>query len=44
MLPHFIGSERLSSFISTHGISRESFDNYREKHMVKMGHAALSDH
>lgn len=44
MLPHFIGSERLSSFISTHGISRESFDNYREKHMVKIGHAALNDH
>lgn len=44
MLPHFIGSERLSSFISTHGISRESFDNYREKHMLKMGHAALHDH
>ena len=44
MLPHFIGSERLSSFISTHGISRESFDNYREKHMLKIGHAALKDH
>jgi Kef-type K+ transport system membrane component KefB len=44
MLPHFIGSERLSSFISTHGISREGFDNYREKHMLKIGHAALHDH
>lgn len=41
MLPHFIGSERLSSFISTHGISRQSFENYREKHMVKIGRAAL---
>lgn len=41
MLPHFIGSERLNAFISTHGISRQSFDNYREKHMVKIGRAAL---
>ncbi len=41
MLPHFIGSERLNTFISTHGISRESFDNYREKHMMKIGRAAL---
>ena len=44
MLPHFIGSERLSSFISTHGISRESFDNYREKHMLKIGHIAVRHH
>jgi len=41
MLPHFIGSERLNTFISTHGISKQSFDNYREKHMVKIGRAAL---
>lgn len=41
MLPHFIGSERLSAFISTHGISRQSFDNYREKHMLRIGRAAL---
>lgn len=41
MLPHFIGSERLNSFISTHGISKQSFDNYREKHMLKIGRTAL---
>ncbi len=41
MLPHFIGSERLSSFIATHGVNRESFDKYREKHMLKIGHTAL---
>ncbi|MBH2007153.1 cation:proton antiporter [Candidatus Saccharibacteria bacterium] len=41
MLPHFIGSERLNTFISTHGISKQSFENYREKHMVKIGRAAL---
>ena len=44
MLPHFIGSERLNSFIATHGVSRESFDKYREKHMLKIGHAALHHH
>lgn len=44
MLPHFIGSERLSSFISTHGISKESFETYREKHMLKIGHTAVHHH
>lgn len=44
MLPHFIGSERLSQFIQTNGISREQFDNYREKHMLKIGHHALKHH
>lgn len=44
MLPHFIGSERLSNFISTHGISRESFDGYREKHMVRIGRMAVRHH
>ncbi len=44
MLPHFIGSERLSTFIATHGVDRKSFDNYREKHMLKIGHHALRHH
>lgn len=44
MLPHFIGSERLNAFIATHGISQESFENYREKHMLKIGHTALRHH
>ena len=44
MLPHFIGSERLNSFIATHGVNRDSFDKYREKHMVKIGHHALRHH
>lgn len=44
MLPHFIGSERLSKYIATHGISHESFDAYREKHMVKIGRTALKHH
>ena len=44
MLPHLIGSERLNSFISTHGVSRGSFEKYREKHMVKIGHHAIKHH
>jgi Kef-type K+ transport system membrane component KefB/voltage-gated potassium channel Kch len=44
MLPHFIGSERLNTFISTHGISKQSFENYREKHMLKIGRTALKHH
>lgn len=44
MMPHFIGSERLSNFIATNGISREKFDSYREKHMLKIGHTALKHH
>lgn len=44
MLPHFIGSERLSKFIATHGISKEKFENYREKHMLKIGHTAIKNH
>ncbi|HET8884534.1 MAG TPA: cation:proton antiporter [Candidatus Saccharimonadales bacterium] len=31
MLPHFIGSEQLSSFIHTHGLSKQSFEVYRNQ-------------
>lgn len=41
ILPHFIGSEQLNNFISSHGISKQSFESYREKHLVKIGRAAL---
>lgn len=34
MLPHFIGSEQLSSFIHTHGLNKQSFDIYRKKHLA----------
>lgn len=42
MLPHFIGSEQLSLFIHLHGLNKRSFDEYREKHLVEIGHAAVS--
>ncbi|MGI8635182.1 MAG: hypothetical protein ACR2KZ_07235 [Segetibacter sp.] len=41
MLPHFIGSERISSFIKKHGTNRQAFTNYRERHMFNLGRAAL---
>ena len=34
MLPHFIGSEQLSTFIDTHGFNKHSFDVYRNKHLA----------
>lgn len=37
MLPHFIGSEQLSSFIHTHGLNKQSFEIYRKKHLADMG-------
>lgn len=41
ILPHLIGSERLSAFIRKHGTSRQSFEDYRAKHMLGLGRAAL---
>ncbi|MFZ2494376.1 MAG: cation:proton antiporter [Candidatus Saccharimonadales bacterium] len=42
MLPHFIGSERISSYIKQHGFNPAAFDNYREKHIITIGKKALS--
>ncbi|MFZ1361032.1 MAG: cation:proton antiporter [Candidatus Saccharimonadales bacterium] len=41
MLPHLIGSERLNKFITSHGIGKQTFDHYREKHMLRIGQTAL---
>lgn len=41
MLPHFIGSEKLSMFIHLHGINKHSFEEYRKKHLVQIGKTAL---
>lgn len=41
MLPNVVGSERLNTFISENGVSRRRFENYREKHMMEIGKAAL---
>ncbi|HEX4662565.1 MAG TPA: cation:proton antiporter [Candidatus Saccharimonadales bacterium] len=37
MLPHYIGSERISAFIRRNGTSKEAFDDYRQKHLLSLG-------
>lgn len=34
MIPHYIGSEKLSSFIHKNGFSKTEFKHYREKHLA----------
>lgn len=41
MIPHFIGSERISTFIKRNGISKRDFEHYRDKHMLSIGRTAL---
>ncbi len=43
MLPHYIGSERISAFIRKHGTNRQAFNTYRQKHLFNLGRAALKD-
>lgn len=42
MLPHFIGSEKLSMFLHLHGINQHSFDQRRKKHLREIGRTALA--
>ena len=41
MLPHFIGSERISGFIKRNGYSHGAFDGYRRRHLVSLGKTAV---
>lgn len=41
MLPHFIGSERMSMFINRNGLDKASFANHRKKHLVELGRTAV---
>lgn len=41
MLPHFIGSERMSAFIRKNGNSKEAFEAYRKNHIVTLGKMSL---
>jgi Kef-type K+ transport system membrane component KefB len=41
ILPHQIGSERVSSFIKRNGLKHSAFDTYREHHMSNLGRLAL---
>lgn len=40
ILPHFIGSEQISSFIRQHGSDKQAFDKYRIQHLVSIGKIA----
>lgn len=41
MLPHFLGSERISGFIKKHGFNHKAFDAYRKQHVINLGKSAL---
>jgi len=43
MLPHFIGSEQVSSFIKRKGSNKEAFEAYRKRHIITLGKAALAE-
>jgi len=36
MIPHYLGSEKLSSFIKKNGLKKSEFRNYREKHVAHL--------
>lgn len=36
MLPHFIGSEKMSAFLRRHGTNKAAFDAYRKKRIVTL--------
>lgn len=40
-LPHYIGSERVSSFIKRHGLDHAALAEYRDKHLITIGRQAL---
>lgn len=41
MLPHFIGSEKISAYIKKHGIEKAAFEAYRQKHAEFVTEKAL---
>jgi Kef-type K+ transport system membrane component KefB len=41
MLPHFIGSEQMSSFIRKNGSDKQAFDRYRKRHIMTLGKVAV---
>ncbi len=41
ILPHFLGSERISGYIQKHGIDKNMFESFRKKHVIAIGDRAL---
>lgn len=42
LLPHFIGTEKMSAFIRQHGNDKAAFEAYRKKHIITLGQAAMA--
>lgn len=42
MMPHYIGSEKINSFIRRNGLKKSEFKNFREKHLEKL-HTHIND-
>lgn len=42
ILPHFIGSEQINSFIRRHGSNKKAFTKYRQHHLVTIGRIAAA--
>lgn len=36
MVPHYVGSERLSSFIARHGLKKKEFEKFKERHLAQL--------
>jgi hypothetical protein len=44
MMPHFVGSEKISTFIKKSGFSKTEFHKYREKHLQYLESHYSNDH
>ncbi len=42
ILPHLIGSERIGTFLARNGLDKQSFEEFREKHLMAIGRIAAS--
>ncbi len=42
ILPHFAGSERMSTFIDRNGLNKDSFAQHRKRHLVALGKSAVT--
>jgi hypothetical protein len=43
ILPHFIGSEHINSFIRRNGSNRKAFEQHKTKHIAALGHLSLDN-
>ncbi len=43
MIPHFIGSEKISSFIRKSGLKKSEFNHFRDKHLAELQQSRQND-